>query len=115
MRDAEGVLRGYAVYKFGDWVLPNMGLVVDWLVPYDEPEVAELLLRAVQARAAADGAAVAATIFPEWAPWFAWIQERGFLVHPSHYFMVARNFERRYDMLWLRDHWWYQLADTDLV
>ncbi len=115
VRDAEGVLRGYAVYKFGDWVLPNMGLVVDWLVPYDEPEVAELLLRAVQARAAADGAGVAATIFPEWAPWFAWIQERGFLVHPSHYFMVARNFERRYDMLWLRDHWWYQLADTDLV
>ena len=58
---------------------------------------------------------MAATIFPEWAPWFGWFQDRGFLVHPSHYFMVGRNFEKKHDMLWLRDHWWYQLADTDLV
>jgi len=115
VRDAEGVLRGCAVYRFGDWVLPRMGLIVDWLVPPEEPEVGEALLAAVSARAAADGAQVTATLFPEWSPWFESFQAAGFQVHPSRYFMVARNFDRRYDMLWLRDHWWYQLADTDLV
>ena len=53
VRDPEGVLRGYAVYRKADWVLPDLGLVVDWLVPPAEPEVAELLLIALRARARA--------------------------------------------------------------
>jgi hypothetical protein len=56
-----------------------------------------------------------AALFPEWSPWFERFQEHGWRVHPTNYFMVARNFIPRYDMLWLRDHGWYQLADTDLV
>lgn len=115
VRDGEGHLRGYAVFRVGDFLLPRVGMVLDWLVPPGEPEVGELLLQAVSARAQSGGAAAVAVIFPEWSPWFERFQDEGFLVYPSHYFMVARNFHRRYDMLWLRDHWWYQLADTDLV
>jgi hypothetical protein len=115
VRDAAGILRGYAVYRQADWVHANMGLVVDWLVPSDEPEVGEKLHAALLARARAGGASVVAALFPEWSPWFERFQEHGWRVHPTNYFMVARNFIPRYDMLWLRDHWWYQLADTDLV
>ena len=55
------------------------------------------------------------TLFPEWSPWFAHFQERGFLVHPTDYALVARNFDPRFDVHWLREHWWYQLSDSDLV
>ncbi len=115
VRDGEGILRGYAVYRLADWYLPNLGLVVDWLVPPDEPEVGELLHRAVCARGRADHANAMAVILPEWSPWFEDFQDRHWRVHPSPYFMVGRNFHARYDMLWLRDSWWYQFADTDLV
>jgi hypothetical protein len=115
VRDAAGILRGWAIWRRMDWVLKDMAVLVDWLVPTDEPQVAELLHRALLARARAERCAVGAAIFPEWTPQFADFQERGWLVHPSEYFLVARNFHPRHDMLWLRDHWWYQLGDTDLV
>jgi hypothetical protein len=115
VRDAQGLLRGYAVWRQADWVRTNMGLVVDWLVPPEEPEVGELLHAALLARARAGGANVVAALFPEWSPWFERFQDWDWRVHPTNYFMVARNFIPRYDMLWLRDRWWYQLADTDLV
>jgi len=115
VKDDEGIVRGHAVYRFGDWVMPGMGIVCDWLVPPDEPEIGALLTEGVLAQARSDGARSVAALFPEWSPWFQRFQDAGWLVRPSEYFMVARNFDRRFDMLWLRDHWWYQLADTDLV
>ena len=77
--------------------------------------MAELLLRALRSRAALDGAGALVALFPEWSSWFEHFQERGFLVHPTDHAMVARNFHPRFGMAWLREHWWYQLADTDLV
>jgi hypothetical protein len=115
VRDDAGVLAGYAVYRSGDWVQPNMGLVADWLVPPDRPDVVELLHHGLLARARRDGVASIATVVVDWSPWFERLQDLDWLVWPSDYFMVARNFDRRFDMLWLRDHWWYTLADTDLV
>lgn len=114
-RDAEGVLRGYAVYRLADWKLPRMGVIVDWLVPPGEPEVGELLRRAIDARAAEDGATTVALVLPEWSPWFERFQDWGFLVLPTDYYMVGRNFHPRFDMRWLRENWWYQLSDSDLV
>lgn len=115
VRDADGVLRGVAIYRRADWVLPNMGVVVDWLVPPDEPEVGAALERAVRHRGARDGVSAVANLTPDWSPWFARLQDWGWSVHPSEYFMVTRSFHPRYDAVWLRQHWWYQLADTDLV
>jgi len=115
VRDADTLLRGYAVYRFCDWKLPRMGVIVDWLVPPGEPEVGELLRRAIDARATADQASTVALFLPEWSPWFDRFQHWGYHVWPTDYYMVGRNFHPRFDMRWLREAWWYQLADSDLV
>ena len=115
VRDSEGILRGYAVYRFGEWIERDMGLLVDWLVPPEEPEVVDLLHRGVCALAARDGAASMTGIFPDWTHWFEHFQDLGWRVHPSDYFMIGHSYHKPFDMLWLRKNWWYQLIDTDLV
>jgi hypothetical protein len=115
VRDSDGILRGVAIYRRADWIVPNMGLVVDWLVPPGEPEVGEALHRALLHRGARDAVNGMACLTPDWSPWFERFQDWGWAVHPSEYFMVSRNFHPRYDTLWLRDNWWYQLADLDIV
>jgi hypothetical protein len=115
VRDASGVLRGCAIYRRGAWLLPDMGLVADWLVPPGEPAVGELLLGALETCARRDGVPALAALFPEWTPWFERFQARGWLVHPSDYVMAVHHFVPRWDALWLRENWWYQLADTDLA
>jgi len=114
VRDAEGILRGLCVLGRGAGQLTGAGLLVDWLVPPAELEVADLLLAGVTAELASQAATEAVVLFPEWSPWFAHFQERGFLAHPSAYCAVARAFHPRFDSTWLRDQWWYQLSDTDL-
>lgn len=115
VRDGDGLLRGVAVYRKASWVLDDVAFVVDWMVPPDEPEVADLLLRAVRARAHEDGARAVALWIPEWHRWFSLLQERGFLVHPTTYCMRVRTFHPKYGELRLRDGWWYQMSETDLV
>ena len=113
--DGDELLRGIAIYRKADWVLPEMGFIVDWMVPPEEPEVGELLVQAVLARARADQARAVAVTIPEWSPWFAMFQDMGWLVHPSDYVMRVRPFHPKHGTLWLRDGWWYQLGDADLV
>lgn len=115
VRDAQGILRGLAVYRHMDWLIPGMGVLVDWLVPDDEPEVGKALVQALMHRAKGDAAPALGGIFPEWSPWFERFQEWGFLFRSSDLFMVSRNFHPQYSTLWLRDHWWYTMGDTDLV
>ncbi len=110
-----GSLLGYAVYRAGDWIVPDMGLVADFLVPPDEREVAEALQQAMLARARADRVKVVGLFLPEWSSWFERFQEWGFLVWPTPYNMVGRTFDPNYSLFWLRDHWWFTLADSDLV
>jgi len=84
-------------------------------VPSDEPAVAALLNDGLLALAARDGATTLTGIFPDWSCWFESFQELGWRVYPSEYFMIGVYYHKRYDMLWLRQNWWYQLIDTDLV
>jgi hypothetical protein len=115
VRDGDGILRGYAIFRFGAWIEPDMGLLVDWLVPPDEPLVAGLLHDGLMAAAARDGAATVTGIFPDWSHWFESFQDLAWRVTPSEYFMMGVYYHKRYDMLWLRKNWWYLLIDTDLV
>lgn len=115
VRGADGGLDGYAVYRCGTWHVPDCGMIVDWLVRPDEPRVAELLRDAVLARARADGATNVPLFLPEWSPWFARFQEWGWIVFPTAYYHVGRSFDPRYDIRWLRENWWFTLADSDLV
>ncbi|MEX1025567.1 MAG: GNAT family N-acetyltransferase [Planctomycetota bacterium] len=115
VRDANGVLRGTVIVRHGDWVAPNMAIIADWLVPENEPEVAEALLRGALALGRSWGASASVICVPEWSSWFLWFQARRFLVWDSDYFLVSRNFVKFLDDLWLRDHWWLGLAESDLV
>lgn len=111
VRDGDGVLRGLAVYRAGRRAGRDLGLVLDWLVPPGEPDAAELLLAGALACARRDGAEALALCAPEWSAWFALLQERGFLVHPSGRWLRARTFHPKFGTLWLRDSWWHQLGD----
>jgi len=116
VRDADGILRGLAIYRRGHLAgLDDVGCVCDWLVPPDEPEVGELLERALRCLAARDGVAGLAQFVPDWSHWFGWFQDRGWRVHPSVYTMCIRTWSRPHGAAWMRRHWWYTLADTDLV
>lgn len=111
-RDGAGVLRGYAVFREAPAVLGvagRTGTIVDWLVPPAETEVGEALLRAVQARARALPSVTA--LLPDWSPWFEWFQRQGFLVLESGARVFNRSFAKKFDELWLREGWWYTLAD----
>lgn len=114
VRDADGCLRGLCVLATGAGSLAGAGLLVDWLVPPSEPDVGDQLLEGVCAALGRAGQRSAVVLFPEWSPWFSHFQERGFRAHPGEYCAVARAFHPRFDSTWLRDHWWYQLSDTDL-
>ena len=112
-RGAEWV--GYAVYRGADWPMPGTGLVMDWLVPTDEPEVGELLRDAILAQARIERAHVVLSVFPDWSPWFQRWQDWGWRVHASDYLLIGIIQNPRYDTWWLRDRWWYQLAELDVV
>lgn len=116
VRDDEGILRGYAVVRTAQWHLPERSLIVmDWLVPPDEVSVGLSLREGLMALGRQLDAAVTLATFPEWSPWFARFQEWGWLVYPSDYLMSGRNNVAKHDMYWLRDNWWYQLAEMDII
>lgn len=110
-----GELAGLAIYRRADWPVPGTALVMDWLVPDDEPEAGALLRDALLARAVQDGAQVVLAVFPDWSPWNPRFQEWGFRVHASDYLLIGIIQDPRYDTWWLREHWWYQLAELDVV
>jgi hypothetical protein len=90
-------------------------LLIDWLVPPAEPEVGELLYRAVQGHAQAGGARQVLSLFPEWSPWFGQFQAWGCLPSPSEIIVMGRTAVPKYDAHWMRDSWWYQWSDWHLI
>jgi len=111
VRDAEGVLRGYAVYGMGSWQGRECALIHDWLVPEAEPQVAEKLHAGALALARRDGQTHLATLLPERSHWYTTFQTWGHRVRPAETFTLAKVFQRKFNVLWLRDNWWYTLAD----
>ncbi|MEX1025568.1 MAG: hypothetical protein WD226_10885 [Planctomycetota bacterium] len=111
-----GELLGLAVYRLGTfdgrW---NEALIADWLVPATERAAAHALRAWVRERALADGAERVTAIFPDTAPEWLAFQLAGFRAEPSRFFLVGRQYTRKYDMRWLYRNWYYTLGDTDLV
>ncbi|MEX1024864.1 MAG: GNAT family N-acetyltransferase [Planctomycetota bacterium] len=114
VRDGKRIA-GSLVFRLAAWPMPASGLVMDWLVPDDDAEVGRLLHEAVLALGRTAGAANLLALFPEWSPWFRRFQERGWLGRPSDYLMSGRHNTPRHSMEWLRDNWWYQFAEMDIV
>jgi hypothetical protein len=115
VRDGEGVLRGYAAWTRAPWLEKDRLTVVDWLVPANEPEAGDVLLAALRAAAQGEGARAIDLVLPDWSPWFVRFQRAGFRVLPSDLLLLAKEHDRRFDDIWLREHWWYTLADGALV
>lgn len=114
-RDAGGTLCGLAVLRRGDWLTPGSRALCDWLVPRAERAASRELESAVLREATRDGGRRVVTLIPEWSPHFLTLQDRGWRVHPAPYRLAARSFDRRLDHLFLREHWWLTLADSDLA
>lgn len=114
-RDREGVLRGLCIARLSDFVQRDLWCIADWLVPWNEPRSAEVLLAATLSRARTARAQAVALILPEWSRWHRWFQERGFVAQPTPYRTVARAFHPRCELSRLRREWWYQWGDSDLV
>lgn len=108
-------LRGFAALRETPWEVPDVLPLCDWLVPGDEPEVAEWLEAGVRQRAAELGATHVATLLPDSSTAFASFQELSWRVRPTAHLSVVRSYDSRYDVDWLRRHWWYTLADSDLA
>jgi hypothetical protein len=130
-----GELVGLAVFRVGGFDGEEQGLVCDWLVPPDEPEAAHALRAWLRDCARAAGAERLVALLPDTRPdcipfqaaqfrvlpipdtcpdWIPF-QAAQFRVLPTRYFLVGRNYVKRYDMRWLYRHWYYTLGDTDLV
>ena len=114
LRDASGRLRGLFVQRTGDWITRDLGILMDWLVPDDDLEAADILHEALLAASRAGGAQSLIALFPQWCPWFNHFQGWSWKVYPSDLLTVGRQADR-WDMDYLRAHWWYQLGETDLV
>ncbi len=115
VRAADGALRAYAVFRKADTPRPESGLIMDWLVRPDDVEAGELLRDALLAQARADGAAHTIGVFPDWSPWFDRFQTWSWDVYGSDYLLIGIVQRPRHDTWWLRENWWYQLAELDAI
>jgi len=111
VRDGDGILRGWAICAERRGGGSAELRIVDWLVPPAEPEAGAALVAGALALARARGLARVVATIPERSPWFGALQGLGFTVRAGARVLAARNFDRRFDDLWLRAHWWVQPSD----
>lgn len=115
VRDAGGALCGVAIQRTCRFLGDDVSVLVDWMVPHEEELAAQRLFEALCALTRRDGQTVLCGLVPTWSSWFEWFQARGFRAHPTTAVVGARSFSARHGIEWLRERWWYQLSDSDLV
>ena len=94
---------------------PRTLVLSDWLVPEDEPAAGAVLLAAARARAAELGVEGIVALFPPWSAWSERFRAAGFRTHASDAWLTVRSHCAAYDVSWLREHWWYQPAESDWI
>ncbi|HHI79138.1 MAG TPA: GNAT family N-acetyltransferase [Planctomycetes bacterium] len=112
-RDPQGNPRGLGVFRSGAYVVPQGGLIVDWIVPREDEEADLALLSEMERRAGAKGLPVLVAVFAQNDPRFLRFQRTGFLVGPPTHFLGMKTYKLH--VRWLRDRWFFTLGDTDLV
>jgi hypothetical protein len=113
-RAGSGELRGYVVYRPSDFLGRGLGLLMDLMVlPRDDAALAALL-RWVCERAVADGRRGLFGLGAPPQPWFRRLQDWGFRVETTPYVLAARPYAV-IDPAYLREHWFYTLADYDIL
>ncbi len=115
-RDAvDGTLRAYAVHRRDRLMGHDTGLIVDWLCDPDDQAAGQALQRAVRSVHGSRGDQTVVFVCPSSSTWFGEFQRWGFRVMPSPYMMIARPFAAQLEPRYLREHWYYTLADFDIA
>jgi hypothetical protein len=113
---AGGGIGGWLVYRLSDWPVARSLLLCDWLVPDPDRDTGAALLEGLLARARAELARTVIALVPGWSPWHGRFRRRGFTEHETDYHLVTGRYNApEFSADWVRDHWWYQPLDTDLV
>lgn len=108
-------LRGMCVLRAGRWPLPGTTVLAEWMVPDNEPEAGEQLLAAAAVRARDLNAPILVALLPPWSAWAERLRRSGFRPMRSNLVLTVRVHGPEVDLATLRDGWWVQLADSDLV
>lgn len=112
---SDGTLRAYAVHRLARLMDNDVGVLVDWLCDPDDRATAGSLQAAVRAHYCGLGRSRVVFLCPTTSPWFGAFQGWGFRAQPSHYVMTARPFVPELEPRYLREHWYYTLADFDIL
>lgn len=105
--------RGIAVYTKGDYGMPGIGILCDWISPASDDDAETALLSAAESLAREDAAPLLIAEFPQFDPRFLRWQRKGFLVGPPSQFLTMNTF--KHNVLKLRETWYHTLGDSDLV
>lgn len=115
VRGPSGELEGLAVFRCGVFAHDDDGLLAELMVKPGATGAASALLQWALSGSEAEGRERLTTILPDSAPEGILLQQWGFRVRPTDYFLVGRNYVKKFDMRWVYDNWYYSLGDTDLV
>lgn len=110
-RDGGGRLVGYAVFCRGRFDGRDDGLVADWLVDPEVPAAGHALRRWLAERTEETEAELLTTVIPDTCPEWLEFQHAGFRLQPTADYLMARAWQRPYDIVWAHRHWYYTLAD----
>ncbi|MEQ1891290.1 MAG: hypothetical protein ABL998_02010 [Planctomycetota bacterium] len=111
---ADGRLRAYAVHRTAHAMGHEAAVVVDWLCDPDDEAAGRALQSSVRRTYAGLGKDKVAFLCPTSSTWFGAFQRFGFRVLPAPYMMVGRPFVAQLEPRYLREHWYYTLADFDI-
>lgn len=110
-----GAVRGYAVVRPARLIGRDVCVLVDWLVDPDDEAAAGDLLRFAMRECWRARRRELFFLCPTNSVWFERFQAFGFVAEATHYNMTARPYESRLEPEYLREHWYYTLADFDIV
>ena len=108
-------LRAYAVHRAARFMGNDVGILMDWLCDPADHAAAWSLQAAVREHYARLGRSTVVFFCPTTSQWFGAFQGFGFGVRPSPYVMTARPFLPQLEPRFLREHWYYTLADFDIL
>lgn len=109
-----GEIVGFAVFRVGTFDGDEDGLLCDWLVKRGDRRAAEALLAWTVERAEEAQCERVTAVFPDTIDEWLFFQNAGFRVRPTRYFIIGRNYVKKYNMPWLHSNWFYTLGDSDL-
>ena len=112
---SDGTLRAYAVHRPARLMDNDVGVLVDWFCDPTDHAAAWSLQAAVRDHYVRLGRGNVVFVCPTSAHWFRAFQGWGFRVRPSPYMMMALPFASQLEPRFLREHWYYTLADFDIL